>query len=205
MDHIEKHLLLPELLVRRVTATLGILLLRICCRESIYRAVAYECFEKIRHSISRSHLLLQFIAMLRIPSQFCTVFYFMYNANTWADSQILLRLPSNTFRLFPMKIRLLLALHLRKCLTSWDTTVESPKCDSLKATEAKSIKVQPRPHFNTSTITQNNGHINVTCNTSNQLSTALNEQTSQDKVNNRTSHLLFLMWRQECGIISNQN
>jgi hypothetical protein len=80
------------------------------------------------------------------------------------------------------------------CLTSWDTTVESPKCGSLKVIEAKSIKVQPRPdfNFNTSIINfQNNGHINVTCNTSDHLSNALNEQTSQDEVNSHTSHLLL--------------
>jgi hypothetical protein len=78
------------------------------------------------------------------------------------------------------------------CLTSWDTTVESPKCDALKVIVAKSIKAQPRFDFNTSTINfQNNGHINVPCNTSDQLSNALNEQTSQDEVNSHTSHLLF--------------
>jgi hypothetical protein len=70
--------------------------------------------------------------------------------------------------------------------------VESPACDSLRVIEAKSIKAQPRPDFNTSSINfQNNGYINVTCNTSDRLSNSLNEQTSQDEVNERALHLLF--------------
>lgn len=68
----------------------------------------------------------------------------------------------------------------------------SPKCDSLKVIETKSIKAKPRPDFNTSTINfQNNAHTILTCNTSDQLSNTLNEQTSQDEVNSHTSHLLF--------------